>query len=92
MSDVVRLCLSFSGYAQSGNAQAPSAEAKLSTESVPTEGSEWVAMLVQEMMSAADFEDARMRATRALEAFEKFMASRAGVLLEMMKKVNWTMI
>ncbi|KAJ4979203.1 hypothetical protein NE237_009983 [Protea cynaroides] len=37
----------------------------------PTDGSAWVDIFVQEMMNAVDLDDARNRATRILEAFER---------------------
>ncbi|CAM6091548.1 unnamed protein product [Calypogeia fissa] len=90
-STPVNCGVSRDGYSQSANVQVPSGETNLSSASVPTEGSEWVDMLVKEMMSATDLEDARMRATRALEAFEKIVASRSGVLVELVKKENATL-
>lgn len=41
-------------------------------------GSEWVELFVREMMSASDIDDARARASRALEALEKSIMERAG--------------
>lgn len=43
---------------------------------------------MREMLSASDLEDARMRATRLLEAFEKTVASRTGVITEVVRKVR----
>jgi hypothetical protein len=40
--------------------------------------SEWVELFVREMMHASDIDDAQARASRALEAFEKFIKERAG--------------
>ncbi|CAL9155287.1 unnamed protein product [Musa hybrid cultivar] len=45
---------------------------------LPTDGSEWVELFVREMMSAADIDDARTRASRALEFLEKSIMARAG--------------
>ncbi|WVZ77598.1 hypothetical protein U9M48_025451 [Paspalum notatum var. saurae] len=42
-------------------------------------GSEWVELFVREMLSSADIDDARARASRALEAFEKSIMDRVGV-------------
>lgn len=42
----------------------------------PSGGSEWVELFVQEMMNASDMDDARSRATRALEVLEKSIVSR----------------
>ncbi|KAF0906035.1 hypothetical protein E2562_009051 [Oryza meyeriana var. granulata] len=41
-------------------------------------GSEWVELFVREMMSASDIDDARARASRALEALEKSIMERVG--------------
>ncbi|KAL6888795.1 hypothetical protein ACP4OV_009821 [Aristida adscensionis] len=40
--------------------------------------SEWVELFVREMMSASDIDDARARASRALEAFEKSIMEQTG--------------
>jgi hypothetical protein len=83
--------VSSESYTQSETVQAPSGETNVSTTSVPSEGLEWVDMLVKEMMSATDLEDARMRASRLLEVFEKIVTSRSGVHAEMIKKENITL-
>ncbi|XP_062229368.1 uncharacterized protein LOC133927093 isoform X2 [Phragmites australis] len=41
-------------------------------------GSEWVELFVREMTNASDINDARARASRALEALEKSIVERAG--------------
>jgi hypothetical protein len=41
-------------------------------------GSEWVELFVREMTNASDIDDARARASRALEAFEKSIIEHAG--------------
>ncbi|KAG8070061.1 hypothetical protein GUJ93_ZPchr0006g44906 [Zizania palustris] len=50
------------------------------TESIQTNchGSEWVELFVREMMSAVDIDDARARASRALEALEKSILDQVG--------------
>lgn len=40
-------------------------------------GSQWVELFVQEMMNASDMDDARSRATTALQVLEKSIISRA---------------
>jgi hypothetical protein len=40
--------------------------------------SEWVELFVREMMSSSHIDDARARASRALEAFEKSTMERTG--------------
>ncbi|CAN6459670.1 unnamed protein product [Victoria cruziana] len=56
---------------------------------LPTDGLEWVELLVREMMSAGDMNDARLRASRILEVLEKSIMSRAGeVVAENLRKEN----
>ncbi|KAI4324685.1 hypothetical protein MLD38_030150 [Melastoma candidum] len=43
----------------------------------PVEGADWVELLVKEMSSASNFDDARARATRVLEALEQSICQRA---------------
>ncbi|XP_074267099.1 uncharacterized protein LOC141590403, partial [Silene latifolia] len=47
------------------------------SEDLPVDGVEWVELFVREMSVASDVNDARIRATRALEAFEKSICARA---------------
>ncbi|CAF2159951.1 hypothetical protein YC2023_089822 [Brassica napus] len=42
------------------------------------DGTEWVELFVREMMSASDMNDAKDRASRALEALDKSIKARAG--------------
>lgn len=41
-------------------------------------GTEWVELFVREMMNASNIDDARARASRALEVFERSISARAG--------------
>lgn len=52
------------------------------------DGREWVELVVREMLSASDVADARVRATRALEAFETAMKLRCGSAIESLQKVG----
>lgn len=45
----------------------------------PTNGIKWVDLFVQEMMNSKDFDDARGRAARILEAFEKCICAQTRV-------------
>ncbi|KAJ4831056.1 hypothetical protein Tsubulata_001797 [Turnera subulata] len=45
---------------------------------LPVDGAEWVELFVREMMSASNMDDARARASRALEVLEKSICARAG--------------
>ncbi|XP_021760755.1 uncharacterized protein LOC110725599 [Chenopodium quinoa] len=56
--------------------EAGSTRDSLVSENLPRDGAEWVELFVREMASASDVEDARTRATRALEAFEKTICTR----------------
>lgn len=49
-----------------------------STHNLPTNGSEWVELLVKEMAGATTMDDARACAARVLEALEKSIYARAG--------------
>lgn len=44
--------------------------------SLPLDGTEWVELFVREMSSASDIDDAKARASRALEALEKSICAR----------------
>ncbi|KAF0927609.1 hypothetical protein E2562_034578 [Oryza meyeriana var. granulata] len=46
------------------------------SESLPSNGSEWVELLVNEMASSSNMDGAKSRASRVLEAFEKAVVSR----------------
>lgn len=58
-----------------GRISAPSESAPC-PENLPSDGSEWVELLVNEMASASNMDDAKARASRALEVFEKAVISR----------------
>uniref|UniRef100_A0A7N0UJS0 CUE domain-containing protein n=1 Tax=Kalanchoe fedtschenkoi TaxID=63787 RepID=A0A7N0UJS0_KALFE len=45
---------------------------------IPMDGAQWVELFVSEMMCASNMDDARARASRALEALEKSIVARAG--------------
>ncbi|KAG9450631.1 hypothetical protein H6P81_010596 [Aristolochia fimbriata] len=45
---------------------------------LPSDGSEWVELLVREMMNASDVDDARARASRVLQVLEKSIVACAG--------------
>lgn len=55
---------------------------------IPVNGSDWVELLLQEMQNASDMDDARVRASRALEALEKAIVSRTGSIVENLQKEN----
>ncbi|KAH7299804.1 hypothetical protein KP509_24G030600 [Ceratopteris richardii] len=52
------------------------------------EGSQWVELFVREMLSASNLDDAKDRATRALEAFETTLVSRSGCVFQELQKEN----
>lgn len=49
----------------------------LLSENLPIDGAQWVDLFVKEMSTASDVEDAKIRASRALQAFEKTICARA---------------
>ncbi|KAH9315181.1 hypothetical protein KI387_023808 [Taxus chinensis] len=59
-----------------------------SATAVPASGSDWVELLLQEMQNASDMDDARIRASRALEALENAVVSRTGSIVENLQKEN----
>lgn len=50
-----------------------------------TDGSKWVDLFVNEMMSAKDLDDARGRAARILEAFERSIIANSKASKEVIK-------
>lgn len=44
---------------------------------LPKDGADWVELVVREMMSASNMDDAKARASRVLEALEKSISGRA---------------
>uniref|UniRef100_A0A7N0VGX9 Uncharacterized protein n=1 Tax=Kalanchoe fedtschenkoi TaxID=63787 RepID=A0A7N0VGX9_KALFE len=58
-------------------AEAASHEDPFANRSLPEDGGEWVELFVQEVRSAADMDDARARASRALVVLEKSIVARA---------------
>lgn len=59
------------------SSETTSAEDLSAAKVVHLEGTEWVELFVGEMMSASSIDDAKARASRALEAFEKAICARA---------------
>ncbi|XP_059635145.1 uncharacterized protein LOC132277320 isoform X2 [Cornus florida] len=53
------------------------ASTESSAQNLPMDGAEWVELLVREMMSASNVDDARGRASRVLEVLEKSIRARA---------------
>ncbi|XP_057966774.1 uncharacterized protein LOC131156990 [Malania oleifera] len=60
------------------NEEDVSAEDPSAPKNLPVDGADWVELFVREMMSASNMDDARARASRALEVLEKSIYSRAG--------------
>ncbi|EYU24631.1 hypothetical protein MIMGU_mgv1a009334mg [Erythranthe guttata] len=58
----------------------PSEEPQIQNK-MPTNGAEWVDLVVKEMMSATSIDDARSRAARVLESLEKSITSQASARL-----------
>lgn len=61
-----------------GNGEEEGAPTKdqIASSSLPVNGAEWVELFVREMSAASDVNDARVRASRALEALEKSIYAR----------------
>ncbi|KAF9662872.1 hypothetical protein SADUNF_Sadunf18G0099600 [Salix dunnii] len=67
-------------------AEAPPTEGLSASAHLSLDGAEWVELFVREMMSASNIDDARARASRALEVLEKSICARAGA--EAVKSFN----
>ncbi|KAI9191946.1 hypothetical protein LWI28_015857 [Acer negundo] len=59
------------------NGEVASAEDPSAPKVLPVDGAEWVELFVREMMSSSNIDDARARASRALEVLEKSICVRA---------------
>nr|KJB83196.1 hypothetical protein B456_013G234800 [Gossypium raimondii]KJB83197.1 hypothetical protein B456_013G234800 [Gossypium raimondii]KJB83198.1 hypothetical protein B456_013G234800 [Gossypium raimondii] len=59
------------------NGDVPTKE-QTSPEAFSMDGSDWVELFVREMLNASNIDDARARASRALEVFDKSIHARAG--------------
>lgn len=66
----------FTQGAATTNGETTSAEDISSTKVVHFQGTEWVDLFVREMMSVSNIDDAKVCASRALEAFEKATCAR----------------
>ncbi|KAJ8768248.1 hypothetical protein K2173_021188 [Erythroxylum novogranatense] len=60
------------------NDELPPIENSSAPTNLPMDGPEWVELFVREMMCASNIDDARSRASKALEALEKSICARAG--------------
>lgn len=54
----------------------PGVESPSTTCNLPTSGSEWVELIVQEMSKASNMDDARARTCRVLEGLENSISAR----------------
>ncbi|KAJ4709045.1 Ubiquitin system component Cue [Melia azedarach] len=59
------------------NGEVPSTEDSSAPKVLQLDGPEWVELFVREMMSSSNIDDARARASRALEILEKSICARA---------------
>uniref|UniRef100_A0A0A9FRQ5 CUE domain-containing protein n=1 Tax=Arundo donax TaxID=35708 RepID=A0A0A9FRQ5_ARUDO len=72
-----------------GNEVAAPVQSIPGAESLPSSNTEWVEILVNEMVSASDTDDAKARASRVLEVFERSLTSRIGAeALQSFRKEN----
>ncbi|XP_050213825.1 uncharacterized protein LOC126665155 [Mercurialis annua] len=60
------------------NLEVPATDDTSASSQLPMDGAEWVELFVREMTSSSNMDDARARASRALEALEKSICARAG--------------
>ncbi|KAJ3708093.1 hypothetical protein LUZ61_011798 [Rhynchospora tenuis] len=65
-------------FVENGNMESTSDQPSNGS-NIPSHMSEWVELFVREMMNASNIDDARARASRAIEVFEKAVLQRAGV-------------
>lgn len=71
------------------NEVAAPVESVPSAESLRSSSTQWVEILVNEMMNASDTGDAKARASRVLEVFERSVTSRIGAeTLQSFQKVD----
>lgn len=63
--------------AVAANGEDASCENPSTTQTPPMDGADWVELFVREMMNASNMDDARNRASRALEFLEKSIRARA---------------
>eukprot|EP01018_Ginkgo_biloba_P014369 Gb_00986 [translate_table: standard] len=75
---------------QDGNpsAEEPVADNQAAAAAILVDGSDWVEIFVREMQNASNIDDARIRASRALEALEKTIMARTGAMAENLQKEN----
>lgn len=59
------------------NGEDASCENPSTTQTPPMDGADWVELFVREMLNASNMDDARNRASRALEFLEKSIRARA---------------
>ncbi|XP_078162800.1 uncharacterized protein LOC144557986 [Carex rostrata] len=76
-------------FANNGNMESTSGNQPSMVNNNPSDKSEWVELFVREMMNASDIADARVRAFRSFEVFEKSVLQSAGVdAMENLHKEN----
>lgn len=63
--------------AVAANVEDASCENPSTTQTPPMDGADWVELFVKEMLNASNIDDARNRASRALEFLEKSIRARA---------------
>ena len=66
----------FTPSSVNSNEEGTSTNDQVASSNSPMDGAEWVELFVAEMSAASDVNDARVRASRALEAFEKSIYAR----------------
>ncbi|GKB55361.1 hypothetical protein Tco_0906114 [Tanacetum coccineum] len=71
-----------------GNAVPAENSAPQQQQQQPVNGADWVDLFVQEMLSASNIDDARTRASRALELLEKSICERVTTDAHCLQQVN----
>lgn len=66
------------GSQATGNEETPYVKDQSAPEVLQMGGADWVELFVREMMNASNIDDARARASRALEVFERSVSAGAG--------------
>ncbi|KAJ6802657.1 uncharacterized protein M6B38_349290 [Iris pallida] len=67
-----------SGATASGGEEVPGSANGFCMDNLPRNGSEWVEVLVREMMAASNVDDAKARASQVLDVLEKSILANAG--------------
>ncbi|XP_028753952.1 uncharacterized protein LOC114713464 isoform X2 [Neltuma alba] len=76
------------GIVPNGQLQSEAPEDAAAKQNYPMDGAEWVELFVKEMMSASNIDDAKARASRALEVLEKAICTRVSAETAQIQQEN----